>query len=1435
MCTCVIQEHSQPLPIANNKADAQKECFHRLQKHGSLHVNVLVAAEMASNPQRHDAGALPQFSYEQAMSNSAFKKSSFRKEPWNEFPRLSPTAMVPTDSPSGDTQPISQSVYDNILKQAKLQGHPSDRHHLKGFEASNNVTTQQSPNDTGNLDLLAELEDTLPVGRSSGDGPVSAGDDPDSSPTRYQQFPESQRFVDHTPQNQRNTNGSIDTPLPSNNPFTQTNKTPASVMALSQLFNATQALSSPLANVPRTELSSDMPSPNLPVQSRQTVSSIFSPLHTSSPRRRSSCVEPRANYVSMKASQEVRARLERHALSMSNHPSEDHSEDEFLDDNQLLQRRLRQRTVEDELRKQFECVKAPPRPHSSIQPRASPMFSRSSRTDDHNEIIVSVPRENNRNVGTQHDVGPESELETEQEDEDAVVLIASSQIHMENEEDDKENVDSSCSHSSNPTALAHDALSQALIMEEGPPTPRGRLTEVPDLIVRASQPQDSGHINIVSGRNTVSEERILHSQSSSDGNTNLQTASDCSFKTSDVAAQEPSILPSLSSRVEHSPAEAENSSPANRAKEIIQPRISLTQVPASSSSRSKHISPGALNSPKVMSPIGSQKAFLHPAGSPLHTANHRMESNADEDVHMVSFVFETPAPQTHSPRELQHTIPETSPGSNQVSSSALRYSYSNPESNRMAPDSDGDLPAMSHINSQDGRRIGAAGGSRKSKSNRFLSILSSPSGRPRRSMTDIALDKSPQQSVPDIPLEDISILNADDDVFQEIVSDTNVPKKRKTNNGRSIPSFFRLNLPRSQNRQIMTNDEPMFMAETDSRGNDLKARDSKILGRWTRTKPCSKSVWEVDDAPLGNVQNRKPHQTVQQAQECSSPPRPSSGGKSPLVAEAVVIHSRPISSPTPTERIPSDPPTMEDNSSTDHAETTVVFPSGIHDFSNQVFAFFNGQPHGYYPATCVGMSNDISRQRYQVLFEDAESPDELSITSVKKLEIQINDTVKVFSLDLPKIPYRVVGLADKIDPQTYTQRISAGLRPLTDIHGHTSVILTPKQERKLASGQQTVTVPISRIYLDKNLWSRLGLRTFSFNASILSSSMSRLQTPTDCGITSFTPVLTRTPRKEVSSMGIFSGMAFAVSYTHNEKELSRLKSLIFKNGGRILKEGFDELFELPSLSSPVTENDRCYSLRLTSRADQLGFACLITDNYSRRPKYMQALALNLPCLAGQWVIDCAAKRKIVDWEPYLLAAGSSMVLRKAVKSRILPPYPAAVARFNQTIKESPKHLAGHSVFFVTGRGIAAEQRKPYAFFTYAMGPEEVFHVQDVETAIRILHENHKLDDNKIRSLSDNCVWIYAGDEDAAKIARKLLASSSGANAPHVGGARGLGRLKKRKKSSTTDDLASNDTTDEYLINGKTVKILDNEYICQALIFGGLFDGWLAIQQEGHQS
>lgn len=325
---------------------------------------------------------------------------------------------------------------------------------------------------------------------------------------------------------------------------------------------------------------------------------------------------------------------------------------------------------------------------------------------------------------------------------------------------------------------------------------------------------------------------------------------------------------------------------------------------------------------------------------------------------------------------------------------------------------------------------------------------------------------------------------------------------------------------------------------------------------------------------------------------------------------------------------------------------------------------------------------------------------------------------------------------------------------------------------------------------------------------------------------------------------LFDGMAFAVSYrdstSASEADKDDLVRLIRANGGRIIDD-FKDLFIIdsaalatPSISrtssslatttgrktsprKPSPAEVRMGELELSPMAKQLGFVALVGDHYTRKMKFIQALALSLPCLSAQWIRRCIARQKLIPWVSFLLAAGEAAELGGAVVSRRLEGYDAKEARFRDVYKSRAKMLEGRKVVFLMGRGKGKgeEKKKMYLFLTRALGAEEVRRVANVA-------EMKKLVDS-----GEGWELVFVDDKAKLKEAERELEKAATEMPPPLSDI----TSKKRKRTSELDaaadavDLDSNHPK-------KKVHVVSDEFVMQSLIVGSVGEDLESGDEDG---
>ncbi len=491
---------------------------------------------------------------------------------------------------------------------------------------------------------------------------------------------------------------------------------------------------------------------------------------------------------------------------------------------------------------------------------------------------------------------------------------------------------------------------------------------------------------------------------------------------------------------------------------------------------------------------------------------------------------------------------------------------------------------------------------------------------------------------------------------------------------------------------------------------------------------------------------------------------------------------------------------------------------------NQVLAHFNGNCPGYYPATCIGITGGEESQ-YRVRFDDG-MIDTINGYGIKRLELRRGDYVKLDQVGARKHVYIIESLHDQQqalltpDPETprhhvpFTSKTSLSTSQ-TDIRGYASVVVSLKQANAADndSSKQSITVPVKDVYLTQTMWTSLKDRAYTYKP-LHPPFPSRLQTPSERISNPSTPS-SRSRRLKTSSTtrprstlqtsastttGIFATMAFAITNISDATLRTALRHHIITNGGRLLADGFDELLHIPSLgpaslskrSPKKNDSSTSSAFDLTETGKQTGFTCLLADKHCRMAKYIQALALGIPCLATRWVQDCVAKQCLLPWQPYLLAAGDSSFLGGAVRSRILPTFSPESTTLKDIICSRAKPLDGDSVLLIMEKG-EEEKMKSHPLITHALGASKVSRATCMEAAARATKD--------AEMNGEPWTWVFSLDRED-KTEKALFGRGSG------------GRKRKRENGGGGNGVGR---------HGGGTRVVGNEFVIQSLILGQLVE------------
>ena len=545
----------------------------------------------------------------------------------------------------------------------------------------------------------------------------------------------------------------------------------------------------------------------------------------------------------------------------------------------------------------------------------------------------------------------------------------------------------------------------------------------------------------------------------------------------------------------------------------------------------------------------------------------------------------------------------------------------------------------------------------------------------------------------------------------------------------------------------------------------------------------------------------------------------------------------------------------------------------------RVFALFPGTPAGYYSATCLAIS-DLAEpnSKLAVRFDDG-SRTKIPPFQVKRLQLFQGDLVKVNRTGMRASTFIVDGMI----PNTGRESVSASF-PETDTHGHVKVRLRPKQS-SAGGKEEDIAIPVTEIYLTSTIFGSLKGREYSHSeiaarrhADVDDANCStsdahaapiasrRISKPSKRKFGNKNEAPIALPATDGKS-GLFADIVFALTAVANLDERKEAEKLILQHGGTLLtsEQGFEDLFDVPapakfpakpvgmSRSSALPTSSATASGSGTPTSSSIPqadvgefalsryfagarFAVLLSDHYSRSVKFLQALAVGLPCLALRWVRDCVRRKEILPWQPYLLASGESAYLGGAICSRTLSypeplrqdkdlpdnqdenngtdeapaiPSPDNLVPLHRMVAAHPSWLAGRSVLLV---GSDREPMPAYVFLAYALGAARVGVAHGTRVAGQVLADG-------IAGPWD-WVCVHDGNERDADNA----AENGG------GGASGGGRATKKRKSGAASkresSMAGSVSAVEKLAGerrGLCGKVVGTEFVVQSLILGRLLE------------
>lgn len=1183
------------------------------------------------------------------------------------------------------TQELSPSHFDSYIHKSRsarqLEGDTDLDYDYDNDRQGHETQFTLHEGDEGHIDLVSSFEQRL-------EGPQELDSEPaadDFSPTQPEralsQFPESQRFkTPATAGKKRRYNGDvIETPYLPRNPLRQeTAQSNGNIMGLSQAFAATQANTSPFVHNGLVDLQSDRPSPNIDLQPRPVTAVTSSPLRMLPEFTRAS-TEPASRYISVKQSQAEREKQAELQRQQELAEYDDDSDDGLVDEHTQSIRTRRRGGIEQRVRTTLRQLSSPSKranqgpsatKSSPIRPSAQRSPNQSLPTNRVGYTIMSSPPSDDDDA----EVDNETEVETEQEDNIDIAVTRSSQGVVALDAEDKENFSETGTQVPETTARLHQILNGFSTHVQNSPSLRrsNRYTITSRIGLDSSEP--------------IAVANSQPSQPQRQRRTFSTSPKRAASEGIDFVPQSPTASPqrTLESRplmsVDHTERVDDALAPVNPGPTLVD------QLPTIAEPFSEDI---------------NNEISCNPHGTIPETSSN------EQDI------------QNNSSHIKERQNPSEGSTHNQFETAE---SHLPPSTNDKQPSNEVDLSSPP--------------------------IDTTAPGQKRKRLTEIAAEPSPQKSQSQFSFNANEALQLDMDleVGSEISTGHLLPDnpslKRRgvviSSSGESqkenVVSYSRVDEPSQTppSRKFAGSattelDGPESIKELTQQRTGYSRRDRKPSSKslsalrenlGIKPRTSRSSVWDIIASPpqkAGLVTG-----TLTSLPAIIEHPQASSKSKQKGRRTANRTKKDMVSEPPATTSIEVEQPSQSPGSAalSDVGQREPVTPAITDQIlaPNMVFACFNGKTRAYYPALCRGLSGGESK-RFSIQWEGYD-PDEIDEHGVRSLDLRVGDLVKVDLKGFPKVSYVVRGFQGRIGPETPKSDIPF----ITDIRGYKTALVAPKQRKSLPAEMSTESVeevPLSAVYLDSNMWGQMKDRLFEFKLPSQDSYLPHFSTPAERTTNPSTPT-SRHRRTQatgtalVAPSGLFANMTFAVSYD-DESRKGSLVDLVKRNGGHIVKDSFQELLE--------PEN-----LHLKAHFASYTFAALLTESHStKKAKYLQALALGIPCLSGKWIDACVEAGERVDWTHYLLPAGECFELDGAIKSRVLPYMSnSAEITVREMIDSRPNLLTGARVIVVG----TEDKRKGYRFLIQALGAESVEGASNLNAARRLLLSNKEGDHGK---------------------------------------------------------------------------------------------------------
>jgi DNA repair protein Crb2 Tudor domain/BRCA1 C Terminus (BRCT) domain len=265
--------------------------------------------------------------------------------------------------------------------------------------------------------------------------------------------------------------------------------------------------------------------------------------------------------------------------------------------------------------------------------------------------------------------------------------------------------------------------------------------------------------------------------------------------------------------------------------------------------------------------------------------------------------------------------------------------------------------------------------------------------------------------------------------------------------------------------------------------------------------------------------------------------------------------------------------------------------------AHRVLARFKDQRMNYFPATVVeppavpGDEPASMETEVLVQFDDGLRT-MVALKHIRRFELREGDSVKIWMEEYKRPIFTVRAVVHDGEEEGRT-----------DCVGNNVVVVVPKS----GASREELRLPMDKVYVTGKLFTQFE----EDRRYLCTTTTSRNRFPGGSRHVSSSPSVTRGPRLLST---LFENMVFAISgRSSGGNPKTTLSEVIAAHGGRVMEEGLHDILNF---------NEGEGELALRPGFEDTTFCAVLADEYSRRVKYLQALALALPCLATKWIEHC---------------------------------------------------------------------------------------------------------------------------------------------------------------------------------------------------------------------